>query len=135
MSREPIDQLCDSVRKCSYALHRYLRHGHLEKVYENGLCHRLQKSGLQVHQQVPVPVMDEDGALLGDFVADLVVENMLIIELKAVTEVHSNHIAQLLGYLLASRKPYELLVNFGAPRLYVKRFVMQRKLEEFSSGN
>jgi len=124
MTKEKIDTLCDVVRECSFSLHHYLRHGHLEKVYENGLAHRLQKEGLSVRQQHPLPVHDEDGTLLGDFYADLLVEDHLIVELKALRHVNDEHIAQLLGYLRSSRIRYGLLINFGAPKLFIKRYVL-----------
>jgi len=124
MDTETLDHLCDRVRECAYELHKFLRHGHLEKIYENGLSHRLNKLGISVQQQYPVPVLDEDDTVLGDLVADLLVENELIVELKAVKAVSDEHVAQLLGYLRGSRKRYGLLVNFGSPKLYIKRYVL-----------
>lgn len=119
-----IFRLCDLIRETSFSLHQYLRHGHLEKVYENGLVHRLRKAGLKVEQQYPLQVVDEDGTILGDFVADLYVENCLIVELKACKAIIGDHIAQLLGYLRASRKEHGLLINFGASKLEVKKYVL-----------
>ena len=75
-------ELCDVVRETGFAIHRYHRHGHLEKVYENALAHRLRKLGLDVKQQHPLKVHDEDGTLIGDYNADLFVDNRLIIEPK-----------------------------------------------------
>lgn len=72
--------LCDLVRQTGYALHVYLGHGHLEKVYENGLAHRLRKAGLHAEQQTPIKVYDEDGTVIGDYFADLLVERTLIVE-------------------------------------------------------
>lgn len=119
-----IFRLCDLIRETSFSLHQYLRHGHLEKVYENGLTHRLRKAGLKVEQQYPLQVLDEDGMILGDFVADLYVENCLIVELKACKAIIGDHIAQLLGYLRASRKEHGLLINSGASKLEVKKYVL-----------
>lgn len=127
MDNEAIKALCDEVRIASFSLHRFLRHGHLEKIYENGLVHRLRKAGIQVEQQVSLPVYDEDGTLLGDLVADLLVEGELIVELKAVREVHDEHVAQLLGYLRSSRLEHGLLINFGAPKLYIKKYILSRQ--------
>jgi GxxExxY protein len=62
--KDPIFQLCDQIREISFALHQYLRHGHMEKVYENGLAHRSRKLGLKVEQQFPLKVLDEDGTVL-----------------------------------------------------------------------
>lgn len=124
MNKAEIDQLCDHVRECSFGLHRHLRHGHLEKIYENGLAHRLRKRGVEVQQQAPVPVYDEDGTILGDLNADLFVADELIIELKAVRAVNGDHVAQLLGYLRGSGQRYGLLINFGSPKLYIKRYIL-----------
>jgi len=119
-----IFQLCDQIRQTSFELHRYLRHGHLERVYENGLAQRLQKAGLKVAQQYPLQVLDADGTILGDFFADLFVEDCLIVELKACKTLASEHVAQLLGYLRASRIEHGLLINFGAPKLQIKKYVL-----------
>jgi len=119
-----IFELCDAIRETSYLLHQYLRHGHLEKVYENGLVHRLRKTGIKVEQQYALPVFDEDRTVLGDFFADLLVEDCLIVELKACKSLVSEHVAQILGYLRASRIEHGLLVNFGAPKLQIKKYVL-----------
>ena len=68
-------ELCDTVREISFAIHRYLKDGHLEKVYENALAHRLRKAGVDVKQQHPLSVYDEDGTVIGDYYADLLVDN------------------------------------------------------------
>ena len=119
-----INQLCDIVRETGFALHRYHRHGHAEKIYENGLVHRLRKQGLKVLQQHPLHVYDEDGTLLGEFFADLFIEDQLIVELKATKCVLDEHVAQLLGYLKSGRIETGLLINFGAPVLHVKKYLM-----------
>ncbi|MBI4517571.1 MAG: GxxExxY protein [Deltaproteobacteria bacterium] len=117
-------QLCDTVREIGFAIHRYLRHGHLEKVYENALAHRLRKAGVDVKQQHPLTVRDEDGTLIGDYYADLLVENQLIVELKAASTLAGEHIAQLLGYLRAARMEHGMLINFGAPKFQVRKLVL-----------
>ena len=119
-----INQLCDPIRETSFAIHCYHRNGHLEKIYENALVHRLRKQGLEVRQQHPLLVRDEDGTLLGEFFADLFIENRLIVELKAARAVAEEHIAQLLGYLRSSRIETGLLINFGFPRIHVKKYLM-----------
>ena len=116
--------LCDTVREASFSLHRHLRHGHVEKVYENGLAHRLRKVGVLAIQQHPLSVYDEDGTLLGAFFADLFVNERLIVELKACRALADEHVAQLLGYLRASRIEHGLLINFGAPKLQIRKFVL-----------
>ena len=119
-----IFQLCDRVRETAFALHRYLRHGHLEKVYENGLAHRLRKAGVQVGQQHALQVLDEDGTVLGDYFADLLVDGELIVELKACSSLADEHVAQLLGYLRGCRVLHGLLINFGSAKLEVRKFIM-----------
>jgi len=123
-TQDDIFALCDQIRETSFSLHRYLRHGHLEKVYENGLAHRLRKTGLTVEQQYPLQVFDEDGTVLGDYLADLFVENCLIVELKACRPLANKHIAQLLGYLRACRIEHGLLINFGVPKLEIKKYAL-----------
>jgi len=119
-----INELCDIIRETSFSIHRYLRNGHLEKVYENALVHRLRKQGIEVIPQHPLKVYDEDGTVIGDYFADLFIENVLIVELKAARAIDNEHIAQLLGYLRSSRIETGLLVNFGASKLYIKKFLM-----------
>jgi GxxExxY protein len=126
---QDIMKLCDIVRETGYAAHRFLRNGHVEKVYENSLANRLRKQGLKVVQQHPLSVFDEDGTLLGDFKADLFIEDHLIIELKAVRYASDEHVAQLLGYLRASRIEHGLLINFGAPRFQIKKYIMNDIVE------
>ena len=116
--------LCDIVRQTSFEIHQYLRSGHREQIYENALVHRLTKQGVRVEQQPEIRVFDEDGTLLGYLKADLLVENKLICEIKGVRALVDEHVAQLLGYLRASRMNHGLLINFGAPRLEVKKFVV-----------
>ncbi len=126
MHNGSINQLCDLVRETSFAIHRFHRHGHQEKVYENALAHRLGKLGLRVSQQHPLAVHDEDGTLLGDYYADLLVEERMILELKAVRTIADEHVAQLLGYLRSSGIETGLLINFGAPVLSVKKYIMTK---------
>jgi len=116
--------LCDRIRETGFALHAYLRHGHLEKVYENGLTHRLRKAGIRCEQQKALQVCDEDGAVLGDYFADVLVEDSLVLELKACKALANEHIAQVLGYLRASRQRHALLMNFGAPRFEIKKLIL-----------
>lgn len=116
--------LCDVVRETAYAIHEYHAHGHLEKVYENALVHRLRKAGLDVKQQCPLKVYDEDGTEIGDYFADLIVEGCLIIELKASKALASEHKAQLLGYLRASGIEHGLLINFGSYKFQIQKYAL-----------
>lgn len=128
MKFDHINQLCDVVRETSFAVHRFHRHGHLEKIYENALAHRLRKLDVKVEQQRPLRVLDEDGTPLGDYLADLFIEDRLIVELKAVRAVMDEHVAQLLGYLRSSRIETGLLINFGSPVIHVKKYLMSDPL-------
>jgi ketol-acid reductoisomerase len=85
---------------------------------------KVGKAGLNVQQQHPIQVSDEDGTILGDFYADLIIEGRIVVELKAAKSIADEHVAQLLGYLRSSRMEHGLLINFGAPVLFVKKFVM-----------
>ncbi len=123
-TQNEIFQLCDQIRERAYALHRYLRQGHLEKVYENGLANRLRKSGIMVEQQHPMQVLDEDGTVLGDYLADLLVAGELIVELKACKALADEHVAQLLGYLRGSRTEHGLLINFGSHKLEIRKYIL-----------
>lgn len=122
--KHDIFALVDLIRETSFTLHKYLRYGHLEKVYENGLAHRLQKKGIKIERQYPLKVYDEDGTVLGEFFADLFVESKLIVELKACKALAPEHTAQLLGYLRACHVEHGLLINFGAPRLGIKKYIL-----------
>ncbi len=122
--KDPIFQLCDQVRESAFALHRHLRHGHGEKIYENGLSNRLRKQGLSAIQQYPLKVFDEDGTILGEYFADLFVDQRLVVEMKAVRALSDEHVAQLLGYLRASRIEHGVLINFGAAKLEVRKYVL-----------
>ena len=119
-----IFQLCDQIRETAFALYCYLKHGHLEKVYENGLANRLRKRGIQVEQQHALQVLDEDETVLGDYFADLFVAGELIVELKACKTLADERVAQLLGYLRGSRIEHGLLINFGSGKLEIRKFVL-----------
>jgi len=124
METPEVFKLCDQVRETAFAVHRYHRHGHAEKIHENALAHRHRKAGLKVVQQHPLSVFDEDGTLLGDFFADLFIEDELIVELKAVRAIAGEHVAQQLGYLRSSRREHGLLINFGAPIFSIKKYAL-----------
>ncbi|MBM3289529.1 MAG: GxxExxY protein [Candidatus Hydrogenedentes bacterium] len=118
-----IMQLCDRVRETAYAIHVYHAHGHLEKVYENALAHRLRKQGFEVKQQHPLTVFDEDGTVIGEYAADLVVNDSLIVELKACRAIANEHTAQILGYLRAGKIEHGVLINFGSYRFEMKKYI------------
>lgn len=116
--------LCNLIRETSFEIDRFLRSGHREQIYENALVHRLRKQGIGVEQQPLIRVFDEDGTVLGCLKADLLIEARLICEIKGVSTIIDEHIAQVLGYLRASRLEHGLLINFGGPRLQVKKLIL-----------
>jgi GxxExxY protein len=129
-----IKLLCDKVREIAYDIHVYHSHGHLEKVYENALAHRLAKAGLKVQQQHPVNVYDEDGTLIGEYFADLLVENALIIELKTARTLAPEHEAQTIGYLKSARIEHGLLINFGSYKFEIRKFAWSEHVQRSKSG-
>ena len=122
--KDPIMDLFDTVRETSYSVHRHLRNGHLEKVYENCLVHRLVKKKVTLRQQYPIDVYDEDGTAIGHFVVDVLVEDRLLVELKACSTLLPEHTAQILGYLRACRLRHAMLINFGAATLQIKKLIL-----------
>lgn len=116
--------LCNVIRETSFEIHRYLRHGHREQIYENALAHRLRKQGINVTQQPEIRVFDEDGTVLGNLKADLLIEGRLICEIKGAQSIVDEHVAQLLGYLRATKLEHGLLINFGGPRLQIKKLIL-----------
>jgi GxxExxY protein len=100
-----------------------LGHGFLEAVYKNALIIELEARDLSVRKEQSFPVRYRDKQV-GFYLADLVVENRVIIELKAVDGLSQNHTAQVLNYLKASGLPIGILLNFGKPRLEMKRILL-----------
>ena len=119
-----IMKLTAIVRETAFAIHCYHKHGHLEKIYENALAHRLRKDGWVVHQQHPLKVFEEDGTLIGEYYADLFIDSRLIVEVKAVKALADEHVAQVLGYLRSSRIEHGLLMNFGAPKFEIRKYAL-----------
>ncbi len=119
-----IKELSDIVRETAYAIHEYHGHGHLEKVYENALAHRLRKAGIAVAQQQPLTVYDEDRTIIGEFIADIVIEGRLVVEVKACKALSNDHLAQLLGYLKSARIEHGLLINFGSFRFQIRKYAL-----------
>ena len=107
---------------CAYTVSNTLGIGFVEKVYENALAHTTRKSGLSVIQQYPIKVA-YDGIVVGEFAADLLVENRVLVELKAVSMLKEEHTAQALNYLRATGLEICLLINFGRPKVEIKRLL------------
>ena len=110
----------------AYDIHVYLDVGYLEKVYENALVHRLEKIGMSVKAQIPIQVADEDGFVIGEYIADMLVDGVLV-ELKAASSLSSSHVAQLLNYLTATGIRHGLLINFGSEKFQCRKLAGRAK--------
>lgn len=108
-----IDEVTEKVIGCAYRVHNELGAGFLEKVYENAMRIELAEMGLTAKQQHPIPVVYH-GEVVGEYFADLMVEDRLIVELKAVQNVAKEHEVQLVHYLAATGIDDGLLINFGS---------------------
>ena len=111
---DKLRDLASQVGQVAYGVHEYFGNGLLEKVYESALEHRLVKAGFKVERQRPLKVFDEDGYCVGDYFVDMLVNDSLIVELKAVKTLAPEHFAQILNYLKITRNPLGLLINFGS---------------------
>jgi GxxExxY protein len=115
-------RLSETIIGSAFAVSNALGVGFLEKVYENDLAHELRKAGLIVGQQHPITI-HYDGVVVGAYTADMLIEKTVLVELKAVIELNSVHRAQCINYLKGSGLRLCLLLNFGTPRLEVRRVV------------
>jgi len=120
--RSRINATTEAVLKAAYQVSNDLGAGFLEKVYENALTHVLRKWGFHVEQQRLISVV-YDQVIVGDYVADLVVNELVLVELKAAKTLDDIHMAQCLNYLKATGLTVGLLLNFGSPGVEVKRIV------------
>jgi GxxExxY protein len=123
--------LCGQVIGAAMKVHSALRPGFLESVYQNALMWELQKSGFKVDAQRPITV-HYDGQVVGVFTADILVNDSLILELKANQLVGKANEVQLVNYLVATGIDEGLLLNFGAERLEYKRKFRLPKQEQVS---
>ena len=108
-------ELLELINKAAYQVRLHLTPGYLESVYQNALMLELKNLGLHVQREVPLNVIYKN-EIVGEFRADIVVENRIIIELKAVRELNPIHETQLINYLTTTGMPYGVLINFGADR-------------------
>jgi len=123
MMEDEVKGLCDRVREIAYAIHVYHGNGYLEKVYENALVNRLRNAGFAVSQQEPIVIRDEDGTIIGEYFGDLIVDGVLLIELKACKALSNEHRSQVLHYLKATRLRDGLLINFGSFKFEIQKFI------------
>lgn len=118
---EQLNILTQRIIGCAFTVSNTLGCGFLEKVYENALSHELRKNGFQVKQQEPIKVF-YDGVVVGEYFADILVDEAVVVELKAVKEISDTFAAQCLNYLKATGLPLCLLLNFGKTRVEIRRF-------------
>ncbi|MBI3131838.1 MAG: GxxExxY protein [Acidobacteria bacterium] len=114
------DPLTEKVLGCAFKVSNTLGPGFLEKVYENAMALELDRAGISFERQKAIDVWYE-GTIIGKFVADLLVEGSLLVELKAVKALEDSHLAQGLNYLRATALETCLLLNFGSPKLEIRR--------------
>jgi len=117
-----LNQITERIIGAAYEVSNTLGCGFLEKVYENALVKELKLSNIFVEQQKNISVFYK-GENVGDYFADLFVEEEVLVELKAVKQLTEIHEAQLINYLKATNKKVGLLINFGTPKIQIKRFV------------
>ena len=113
-------ELTEKIIGCAMRVQSVLGAGFLESVYEKALAHELQKAGLAVQCQLPLQVF-YDGIVVGDFIADMLVAGVILVENKAVQTLTPAHEVQLVNYLTATQIEIGLLLNFGAASLQFKR--------------
>ena len=121
-TRAELNALCEQVIGAAFRVSNTLGIGFVEKVYENALAMELRKADLKIQQQKPLRVL-YDGAIIGEFACDILVEDCLMVELKVATALDDAHLGQCLNYLKASGLQLCLLLNFGRPRLEIRRVI------------
>ena len=106
------------IRKSIFEIYNELGPGLLEKVYEKTLAYDLKSKGLEVRTQVPIPIKFKDLIIESSFIADIIVENKVIIEIKSIEEISNVHHKQLLTYLKLTNLKLGILVNFNVEKIY-----------------
>jgi GxxExxY protein len=122
-NQDILDELTYKINGAIFEVNRVLGAGFLEKVYENVLVHELKKQGLKAESQVSISVSYK-GDIVGEYTADIMVEDKVILELKAVDKIQKVYEAQIINYLKATGIKVGLLVNFKHPKAEIKRFVL-----------
>lgn len=119
-----LDEISQKIIGCAYKVSNSLGSGFVEKVYENALCIELKNAGLEIKQQQSLHVLYQN-TIVGDFNADIIVNDQIIIELKAIKALDTIHQAQCMNYLKATNLSVCLLINFGNPKVEIRRIVNQ----------
>jgi GxxExxY protein len=126
--------LAGNVIGLAMKVHSALGPGFLESIYHNALVHELKKAGIPFESQKPIAVY-YDGVLVGEFIADFLIEDNLIVELKAIQALVTAHEVQTVNYLVATKKEVGLLLNFGAECLEFKKKFRLPKADKSSRSN
>lgn len=117
-------ELTEEIIGCAYRVYNKMGFGFLESVYEKCMLIELRKAGLNAKSQKPITVYYED-EIVGEFVADIIVNDIVIVELKSLRRIIKAHEVQLVNYLVATGKPVGLIINFGERKVEVKRKVKE----------
>ena len=120
------EDVTETIIGCAYRVYNRMGFGFLESVYEKCMLIELRKKGLDVESQKPITVYYEN-EIVGEFVADIIVNDTIILELKSVRRIVNAHEVQLVNYLVATGKPVGLLLNFGESKVEVKRKIKDLK--------
>ena len=115
-------ELTEKIIGCAYSVYNKMGFGYLESVYEKCLLIELKKQGIKAESQMGIMVYYYED-LVGEFVADILVEDKIIIELKSVKNIVKAHEVQLVNYLVSTKKPVGLIINFGKEKVEIKRKV------------
>ncbi|MCL0078262.1 GxxExxY protein [Dehalococcoidia bacterium] len=126
------EEVTERIIGCAYRVYNKMGFGFLESVYEKCLLIEMQKTGLKTESQKPITVFYEN-EIVGEFVADIIVNNAIIVELKSVKQIVKAHEVQLVNYLVATGKPVGLIINFGERKVEIKRKL--RELKRMVSRN
>ncbi|MEA3544142.1 MAG: GxxExxY protein [Thermodesulfobacteriota bacterium] len=120
--RDRLNLISEKIIGCAFDVSNYLGAGFLEKVYQNALAIELLSKGLKVEKEKAITIYYKETSV-GDYFADLLVNQQIIIETKAVKAINEIHQAQLLNYLKATNLTLGLLINFGTPKVQIKRML------------
>jgi GxxExxY protein len=130
----PQKDLTEKIIRCFYEVYNQLGYGFLEKVYERSMLVELTNAGLSANKQVPIAVFYK-GESVGEYFADIIVNNLVVVEVKAADAIAEEHELQLINYLRATDVEVGLLLNFGKkPEVRRKVFSNDRKGKEFPSS-
>jgi len=119
-------ELTEKIIGCAYRIYNKMGFGFLESVYEKCMLIELRKEGLNAEAQRPIKV-SYDNEIVGEFIADIIVEDTIILELKSVKKIVKAHEVQLVNYLVATDKPVGLVLNFGERKVEIKRKIKELK--------